>query len=437
MNILLINPWIYDFSAYDLWLKPLGLLYISKILKNTGHKTYLIDALDRLHPSVKNITPNSNKFGCGHYYKRPVEKPEILKQIPKRYKRYGMPEEIFINELKKIPKPEIVLVNSGMTYWYHGVFESIKITKNLFPQAKIILGGIYATLCYEHAKKYSGANLVFAERNIKKLLKEIGIDNVAIPERFSEYPMPDFDIYPELEYVCLRTSIGCPFNCSYCATKFLNTEFEQKSAEIIIQEIEYFVKVLKVKNVVFYDDALLFNSKNHIERILNGIIQKNINCYFHTPNGLHAKYITKELAHLMFKSGFVFPRLSLETADHELQKKTGNKVKNEEFIQALEFLCCAGYKTSDIIAYIMIGLPEQDLTDVEKTINFLKKLKVRISLSEYSPIPHTDDWEKIGWDEKTDPLLHNNSLFSFTRFGQELQKIKDIVRLHNSNIRNL
>jgi len=25
-RILLINPWIYDFAAYDLWVKPLGLL---------------------------------------------------------------------------------------------------------------------------------------------------------------------------------------------------------------------------------------------------------------------------------------------------------------------------------------------------------------------------------------------------------------------------
>ena len=32
--ILLINPWIYDFAAYDLWSKPLGLLYIAALLKS-------------------------------------------------------------------------------------------------------------------------------------------------------------------------------------------------------------------------------------------------------------------------------------------------------------------------------------------------------------------------------------------------------------------
>ncbi|MFN3966151.1 MAG: B12-binding domain-containing radical SAM protein [Endomicrobiia bacterium] len=434
MNILLVNPWIYDFAAYDLWVKPLGLLYISKILKTLGHTTYLIDALDRLHPSVKKSTPCSNKFGCGHYYKRPAEKPEILKSVPRKYKRYGMPEEIFINELKKNPEPEIVLVTSGMTYWYQGVFESIKIIRNILPKAYIVLGGIYATLCYEHAKKYSGADLVFSGKDIKKFFREIGMDDPKVPESFSEYPMPDFDIYPELEYVCLRTSVGCPFNCSYCATSFLNPEFEQKPVDTIIQEIEYFVEKLKIKNVVFYDDALLVNSRNHIEKILKGIIQKNIKCYFHTPNGLHARYITKELAELMYNAGFVFPRISLETSNQKLQKFTGNKVTNEELVQAIEYLCSAGYKSKEVIVYIMIGLPEQDLSDVEKTINFLKKLKVKISLSEYSPIPHTSDWEKVKKENLSDPLIHNNSLFSLNIYGEKLQKIKDVVRLYNYSL---
>ena len=35
-NLLLINPWIYDFTAYDLWSQPLGLLYIASFLQSHG-----------------------------------------------------------------------------------------------------------------------------------------------------------------------------------------------------------------------------------------------------------------------------------------------------------------------------------------------------------------------------------------------------------------
>ena len=32
-HILLVNPWIHDFAAYDFWAKPLGLLTLGGILR--------------------------------------------------------------------------------------------------------------------------------------------------------------------------------------------------------------------------------------------------------------------------------------------------------------------------------------------------------------------------------------------------------------------
>ena len=32
-HILLVNPWIHDFAAYDFWAKPLGLLSLAAILR--------------------------------------------------------------------------------------------------------------------------------------------------------------------------------------------------------------------------------------------------------------------------------------------------------------------------------------------------------------------------------------------------------------------
>lgn len=46
MKILLINPWIYDFAAYDLWMKPLGLLYIAGFLEESGYDVSLINWMD-------------------------------------------------------------------------------------------------------------------------------------------------------------------------------------------------------------------------------------------------------------------------------------------------------------------------------------------------------------------------------------------------------
>ena len=31
-KVLLINPWIYDFAVFDMWSRPIGLLYIGGLL---------------------------------------------------------------------------------------------------------------------------------------------------------------------------------------------------------------------------------------------------------------------------------------------------------------------------------------------------------------------------------------------------------------------
>jgi hypothetical protein len=52
-KILLVNPPIYDFAAYDFWLKPYGLLRIAGRLRK-GNNLYLFDYLDRHHPALRN-----------------------------------------------------------------------------------------------------------------------------------------------------------------------------------------------------------------------------------------------------------------------------------------------------------------------------------------------------------------------------------------------
>jgi hypothetical protein len=42
MRALLVNPWVYDFKAFDFWNKPVGLLIVANILKKIGFEPKLI-----------------------------------------------------------------------------------------------------------------------------------------------------------------------------------------------------------------------------------------------------------------------------------------------------------------------------------------------------------------------------------------------------------
>ena len=49
-KILLINPWIHDFAAYDFWLKPLGLLYLGGLLRANQPPRFILSIVLILTP---------------------------------------------------------------------------------------------------------------------------------------------------------------------------------------------------------------------------------------------------------------------------------------------------------------------------------------------------------------------------------------------------
>jgi len=407
-RILLVNPWIYDFKAYDLWMKPLGLLYVIALLRKNEFEVDYIDCLDRYHPKMlERIKKMSrvDEFGRGKFYSEEINKPPAYQDIPRNYKRYGMPIKVFREIIDTIEKPDRIFVTSIMTYWYPGVFEAIKILKEYYPEVAIVLGGIYATLCFEHAKRYSGADIVIAgkaENNLQNIIP------VFKPISFDNLPYPAFDLYSKLDYACILTSQGCPFSCKYCAVPKLYPKFTSRDALSVITEIEHYEN-LGIRNIAFYDDALLANP--HFISMLDEIIIREIKLHFHTPNGLHPRFLTQETADKMFKAGFKTIYLSLESTDTEVRRSIDSKVTTQEFIAAVKYLENSGFAKSQIHAYLMIGMPEIPAKTIKESIDFVNNLGVAPHLTEFSPIPDTDGFKRAGFNQDTDPLLHNNTIF--------------------------
>jgi radical SAM superfamily enzyme YgiQ (UPF0313 family) len=422
-KILLINPWIHDFAAYDFWLKPLGLLYLGGLLRQNGHQVHFIDCLDPYHPVMlaRGLKqPQRHAYGRGKFFRQVIPKPDSLKMIPKNYCRYGILPEIFREELKNHQDTDIVLITSMMTYWYPGVFEAIKIIKEVLPQVPIVLGGKYATLCYEHAIKYSGADFVIVgagEEQILQLLQDLfGEESFFVPdsENLDSLPYPAFDLIRKIDQLPITTSRGCPYHCSYCSSHILNKEFIRRDPVKVADEIEHWQKKFGVKNFSFYDDALLVNPEEMIIPLLNELQRRNLSCQFHCPNGLHLREINQELSDLLFQSGFKTIRFGFETADLTRQRQTGGKVKNEELANGVRNLKKAGYKTGDIGIYLLCGLPNQSAAEVRESIDFVHKCGAKPVLAEYSPIAGTKMWPEAvsasPFDIRHEPLYLNNSL---------------------------
>lgn len=441
----MINPWIYDFAAYDFWLKPIGLLYLGGLLRQNGHRIHFIDCLDPYHPAMPQEgrqQPLRHSYGDGKFFRQVIPTPDSLKMIDRNYCRYGILPEIFTNELIKHEDADIVLITSMMTYWYPGVFEAIKIIKEVLPFVPIVLGGKYATLCYNHAVNFSGADYVIAgsgEKQVLQLLQKLfNVEPVFTPDEnnLDSLPYPAFDLIRKIEQLPLITSLGCPYRCSYCSSHILNDKFQQRDPVKVADEIQYWQKESGVINFSFYDDALLVKPHEMIVPMLNEVKKRKLSCQFHCPNGLHLREINKELSVLLYNSGFKTIRFGFETSDLNRQIKTGGKVKNEELRLAVSHLKNAGYKTGEIGIYLLCGIPGQSVEEVENSMEFVRECGAKPVLVEYSPIPGTKMWDEAvacsPFDIQREPLYHNNSLlpcrnndFSFAAYAELKKKLKN------------
>jgi len=241
-KILLVNPPIYDFAAYDFWLKPYGLLKVAGYVQSKAEFA-LFDYLDRLHPFYSDKPGcESDKWGRGRFFYDRIPNPPCLEKIPRFYRRFGLPKKYFADFLKANNEFEFAFVETAMTYWYPGVKEVIDDIREVNPAAKIILGGNYATICPNHTKKL-GADLVIEGDVLEPLWDLLNIEpDLSRPALWQAYN--------KIETAAQRLSDGCPFNCSYCSVPKVYGQFQARPLEHSLAELKLLYN-LGVKNIAF------------------------------------------------------------------------------------------------------------------------------------------------------------------------------------------
>ncbi len=426
-KILLVNPPIYDFAAYDFWLKPYGMLCVAGFLRDKADFK-LFDYLDRLAPFMAGQDKfESDRWGRGRFYCQHTPVPPAFKAIPRYFRRFGLPRKLFADFLAREGPFDFVMAQTTMTYWYYGLREIIEDVRTAWPQAKIILGGNYVTLCCDHAKTL-GADLLVKGTNIEPLWEFLGIR--------PDLQQPAlWQVYNRLKVGVLKLSDGCPFNCTYCSVPEVYGKFQSRPLEHSLAELEL-LRRLGVENIAFYDDALLFEAEKILVPFLREVLKRNIKVNFHSPNALNARFITSTLAELMVRAGFKTFYLGFESASSQWQQRTGSKVFSEELQQAVRCLIAAGAEPTNITAYQILGHPHIDVQELEASMRFVNSLGIRGMLADFSPIPGTPDGEYCRkWVDLDEPLTHNKTAFPIILLGfDESNRLKDLQRRLNREL---
>ena len=438
-SILCIQPWITDFAAYNLWAEPVGILTVAAALAEAGCRIRYIDCLR----SEREQNPAPKEDGRSKYIRTAISKPGPLSFVPRRFARYGMSEEEFVARVKSAKDVDAVLVTSMMTYWYPGVRSAIMLVKAaLGGRVPVILGGVYAKLCREHAVRTSGADLVYTgdlSSDLFRMIEEAAGKRLPRAPRippcgmndtydFPDHPAPMHELSSKNKFFALLTQRGCPFACSYCASSLINGSVARRPLAALIDEIERYTKLLGTKNLVVYDDAFLYQSERHAVPLLEEIASRVPGLSIRFPNGVHARFLTPGVARLLRRAGTKDIWIGLETCDEDLQRRTGGKTSSGDYRKAVSRLRDAGFDRREIGTYVLAGLPGQDAGDVERTLEFVHRAGGSPYLSYFSPIPGTAVWEDAvrssPFPVAEEPLFHNKSVYVLGSVGFTAARLK-------------
>ncbi len=307
--------------------------------------------------------------------------------------------------------PDLIHVTSMFTYWYKNVWKAVRHYKKLYPNAQVWLGGIYVTLCPEHARQ-SGADYVMVGQH---------------PQAKDYAPDPTLIPYPT-DFSYMMTSWGCNRACTYCATHLLyGTGIRQMSPEQLVEELD-FLKYVGINKIWLGDDNILHDHENHIDKLCETIIRKRYNLEIHLPGGMSAKDFTQETAYLMRRAGFKEISFALESVSHEVLKQMGrgSNVHIDDLSQALGYADKAGFRRIDTNVYFIIGLPYQGKEDILDTLFYLVGQDVWAHPQRFTPIPGTVDFNRLGLEGVDLADLHYKT---YTAPGQDSHFLNDVYAI--------
>ena len=256
---------------------------------------------------------------------------------------------------RRIPRfpPDLVGITSLFTYWSGYVWESVRFYKELYPRAKVVVGGIYASLMPRHCKK-SGCDEVF-----------VGVHEHA------EQCRPAYDLV-DVDYQVVHATRGCVRRCGFCGTWKIEPKFTHKKS--IAEEI-------CSNRIIFYDNNLLANP--HIENILEELAEARYNgraVRAESQCGLDGRLLTPKLASMLKKARFASARIAWDGAykEHRLVKEQVN------------ILIGAGYRARDIYVFMIYNY-DIDYYELLRKIKLCREWGVQVADCRFRPLIQTFD----------------------------------------------
>ena len=190
----------------------------------------------------------------------------------------------------------------------------------------------------------------------------------------------------------MMTTRGCPYRCSFCSKFSWDRKVRYRSAENVIQEIDYVQEKYNYRAIMFFDDIFTLN-RTRLYQTMHYLRQRDIvwRCFS------RSNLLTEELLEGMAKSGCREIGLGVESGS---QKVLDTIHKGTTVEQNTQVLLWAKKYGIGIKAFLIIGLPSESYETVKATEQWVANAKDILDdnfgcdFTVLAPYPGADVFEK-------------------------------------------
>ena len=394
-KILLINPphiqirGLYARVVFD----PLGLAYVAGALLEAGYPVEILDTIGEGFDQLSQHDDNRDVVGLAF--------DAIRDRIAQA-------------------NPRIVGIGIPFTIRAESAYRIAGIVKAITPTITTVVGGIHVTGHAEECLSQPSVDIICmgeGERIIVEvadalsqggrdadlaLIGGIGYRNAdgqpqinrreQVVMNLDELPNPARHLLPYDRYfsaqkvfatgrygqrfATVSTSRGCPYTCNFCTINILfGRKWRVRSAECVVDEIQYLVREFGVEFIHFEDDNLTLD-KQRTRRIGELLIERRVKVVWDTPNGTMAHTLCDDsLLRVLKQSGCKLLCFAPESGDQWAVKNVLKKNIDLEKTKIAVALCKRiGIRTE---AFFVIGSVGETKAHIQNTLNYARDLRRR------------------------------------------------------------
>lgn len=353
------------------FIEPLGLMYLSSIIKNKGHESELVITSENLEEKVMGYNPDiiaySIMTGDQDFY------DNINKRLKGKFKFLSMaggPHPTFFPEFLESSSFDAICVGEGEK-------------------------AIEELLDHPNSKQINNFWFKSEGKIIKNEVSPLAeeLDSIPFPDRELVFKYPEIAKGPIKHFIASR---GCPFDCTYCFNKSFAEIYENKgkrvrfrSVDNLLEEVKQVINSSPTKVVYFQDDTFILKPSWIAE--FSDKYKKRIGLPFHCHT--RANLVTEEIGNTLKDAGCYSAHIAAESGNEKIRREVLNRnMTNEQIYNAVTLLKRKGIRT---MLQNILGLPFTSLENDFETLELNIKCQPDYAwASIFQPYPKTGLGEK-------------------------------------------